>query len=182
MLGHQIPPGDLLGCVVRERRITSRVGTHDFFPFLGVSCLVPSEVTYSWIERHQQIYPGETLCGLLVPWVHGDLLEGRDLLSFVDNEAAVSSLIKGSSGQEDVHTKTIVQLAHLIFQKRQIRPWIEWIDSASNPSDGLSRLGIEDEWTQTQPWRLCKLSFPVELRFVARPTDLQPFLSLLNCG
>ena len=114
MLGHQIPPGDLLGCVVRERRITSRVGTHDFFPFLGVSCLVPSEVTYSWIERHQQIYPGETLCGLLVPWVHGDLLEGRDLLSFVDNEAAVSSLIKGSSGQEDVHTKTIVQLAHLI--------------------------------------------------------------------
>ena len=89
-------------------------------PPLGVSCLVPSEVTDTWITRHQQIYPGETLCGLLVPWVHGDLLEGRDLLWFVDNEAAVSSLIKGSSGQEDVHT--IVQLSHLIFQKRQIRP------------------------------------------------------------
>ena len=149
-------------------------------PPLGVSCLVPSEVTDSWIERHQQIYPGETLCGLLVPWVHGDILAGRDLLWFVDNEAAVSSLIKGSSGQEDVHA--IVQLAHLIFQKRQIRPWIEWIDSASNPSDGLSRLGIEDEWTRTQPWRLCELSFPVELYFVSRPTDLQPFLSYLNSG
>ena len=149
-------------------------------PPLGVSCLVPSEVTDTWITRHQQIYPGETLCGLLVPWVHGDLLEGRDLLWFVDNEAAVSSLIKGSSGQEDVHT--IVQLSHLIFQKRQIRPWFEWIDSASNPSDGLSRLGIEDSWTQTQPWHLRELSFPVELLFVAKPTDLQPFLSLVNSG
>ena len=73
-------------------------------PPLGVTCLIPPEVTASWVERHQQIYSGETLCGLLVPWVHGDLLEGRDLLWFVDNEAAVSSLIKGSSGQSDVHT------------------------------------------------------------------------------
>lgn len=55
-------------------------------------------MTDLWIERHQQIYPGETLCGLLVPWVHGDLPAGRDLLWFVDNEAVVSSLIKGSSG------------------------------------------------------------------------------------
>eukprot|EP00972_Heterocapsa_arctica_P115389 16447476-Heterocapsa_arctica.AAC.1 len=32
--------------------------------------------------------------------------------------------------------------------------WFEWIDSASNPADGLSRDGILDKWAVQQGWEL----------------------------
>ena len=91
----------------------------------GVTCVVPQAVIQSWTARTQQIYPGETLCGLLVPWFHGATLRHQDILWFIDNEAAVASLIRGSSSQIDVHT--LVQVAHFLFQRFQIRVWIEWI-------------------------------------------------------
>ena len=59
-------------------------------------------------------FTGETLCGLLVPWFHGTALHYPDILLLVDSEAAVASLIRGSSTQFDVHT--LVQIAqYLIF-------------------------------------------------------------------
>ena len=36
-------------------------------------------------------------------------------------------------------------VAHLAFAKLSSRLWVEWIDSKSNPSDGVSREGISDE-------------------------------------
>ena len=34
------------------------------------------------------------------------------------------------------------------------------IDSESNPSDGLSRLGLLDPWTLTQDWDVRSFDFP----------------------
>ena len=48
----------------------------------------------------------------------------------------------------------IVQTAHLLWLHLGTRVWIEWIDSASNPADGLSRAGLQDPWTQAQGWEL----------------------------
>ena len=59
-----------------------------------------------------------------------------------------------------------------------MRPWIEWVDSADNPSVGLSRLGLEDSWAQAQGLILSEVPFPPEVQFVARPEDLQPFMIL----
>ena len=67
---------------------------------------------------------------------------------FVDNEAAVSSLIRGTSRSGDVgHIAAIAQLRLL---QLGASPWFEWIDSHSNPADGLSRDGLADEWTAAQ--------------------------------
>ena len=41
-----------------------------------------------------------------------------------------------------------------------VRVWVEWIDSASNPADGLSRGGLEDSWTQQQGWLLTEGAQP----------------------
>lgn len=41
--------------------------------------------------------------------------------------------------------------------------WFEWVDSQSNPSDGLSRLGLGDPWTTTQDWDLAEYHFPSDL-------------------
>ena len=43
------------------------------------------------------------------------------------------------------------------------RAWFEWIDSKSNPSDGLSRDGLEDPWTIAQDWDLKEVVAPDQI-------------------
>ena len=38
--------------------------------------------------------------------------------------------------------------------------WFEWIDSDSNPADGLSRDGLLDQWTIQQGWELLEFGQP----------------------
>ena len=83
---------------------------------------------------------------------------GRDVLWFVDNEAAAAAMIRGSSGSRDVDQ--IVQLAFLQFHLLNTRAWIEWINSSSSPSAGVSRGGLEDEWTCDQGWSLSYARLP----------------------
>ena len=47
-------------------------------------------------------------------------------------------------------------IVHLLMLKYGIRIWFEWIDSDSNPADGLSRDGCLDVWTLTQGWEFCE--------------------------
>ena len=126
---------------------------------LGGTCVVPQEEIDRWILRKQQIFVGESICGLVVPLHLSDSFRGCDVIWWVDNEAAVASLVRGSSSQDDVHE--VVQATNLVLHELSSRVWWEWIDSSSNPSDGLSRSGLDDIWSQTQPWKLCEIPFPV---------------------
>jgi hypothetical protein len=125
---------------------------------VGGTCVVPPSVIAHWKPRTQQIYPGETLAAVVVPALCPTVLCNADVLWFFDNESAVSALIRASTAESDV--LILVQQAHLQFNDLQMRTWIEWIDSASNPADGLSRLGLLDEWTAAQPWQVQEFSFP----------------------
>ena len=86
------------------------------------------------------------------------VLAGKDLLWFVDNAAAVAALVRSSTSQDDVHL--LAQTAHVTLHSLGCRVWIERIDSESNLSDGLSRLGSSDPWTQTQKWCVSDFPFP----------------------
>ena len=145
-------------------------------PF-GGTCKVPDDVLQAWLPRKQQIFPGETLCGLLIPWVHSRELQGRDILWFIDNEGAVSALIRGSSGQSDVHL--IAQLSNVLIHSLKCRAWYEWVDSGSNPSDGLSRDGLSDVWTTAQCWDVKEYPFP---QLLYPSTFLDVFRQHLNLG
>ena len=83
---------------------------------------------------------------------HAEEVRGRDVIFFVDNEAAVAACIRGASRCDDVGL--IVQAIQWEALKLDCRLWFEWIDSKSNPSDGLSRDGLDDEWTVAQRWQL----------------------------
>ena len=48
----------------------------------------------------------------------------------------------------------MVHMIHILAHTYNMRLWVEWIDSDSNPSDGLSRDGLDDKWTQQQHWNL----------------------------
>ena len=137
-------------------------------PPIGGSSVVPPNVIRHWESRHQQIFPGETICGLVVPWVHPELFQNQDVVWFIDNEAAAACLIRGGSKQGDVHL--LAQYAQLLCYSLKARLWIEWIDSESNPSDGLSRQGTVDPWTVSQGWQVQEYLFPSDLlpdRFLA---------------
>ena len=104
------------------------------------------------IPRKTQIFAAEAIAPLVALLLMPELLRGPDVIWFVDNEAAVSSLIRGSSKSEDVgHLAAAV---HVTCLELGVRIWYEWIDSKSNPADGLSRAGLSDQWTREQSWHL----------------------------
>jgi hypothetical protein len=125
---------------------------------LGGTTVVPHWVIQTWQQRQQQIYPGETLAAVIVPLLDADSLISKSVIWFIDNEAATAALIRASTSEPDV--LTLVQQAHLQFSRLQTRIWFEWIDTESNPADGLSRDGTNDEWTLSQHWLLREFPFP----------------------
>ena len=102
--------------------------------------------------RKAQIMAAEAVAMLTALVLTPQPLANRELVRFIDNEPALSSLIRGGSKAEDVgHVAACTQLAML---EHSCAAWCEWIDSASNPADGFSRDGIKDKWTLEQGWEI----------------------------
>ena len=125
---------------------------------VGYSCVVPPSEIATWVVREQQIYVGESLAILTALRALPHRFAQRSVLWFLDNQASLSSLIRGTSTQDDVHE--LVQGVHLTLHQLSCRCWWEWVDTESNISDGLSRSGVLDPWTQSQDWDLVELPFP----------------------
>ena len=104
------------------------------------------------IPRKTQIFAGEIFAVLAAIHEHAEDVRDRDVLIFIDNEGGCSSLIRGNSRQADA--ASIVYSVHWKLLDLRCRAWFEWIDSEANPSDGLSRLGLQDSWTRAQGWDL----------------------------
>jgi hypothetical protein len=119
---------------------------------IGRTMLLDWDLVSYWLPRQQQIMAAEAFAALALPSEHFPVLRGRDVVWFIDNQSACSSLIRGGSAAEDV--EQIALVTHLLFLVLGSRVWFEWIDTDSNPADGLSRLGLEDPWTQGQGWEL----------------------------
>ena len=106
----------------------------------GATGLISFAQMRQWEERKQQIYLAELTA---VPWLiarEAATLRGDDVIIFVDNEAAVASLVRVSSVTKDA--ALVVQVVHALLTFLQCRAWFEWIDSHSNQADGLSRDGL----------------------------------------
>ena len=88
----------------------------------------------------------------------GDAFQDADVIWFIDNISAAMALIKGASTKADLSAMAVA--LHAIFAHRRLRVWIEYVESASNPADGLSRAGLEDAWTCAQGWTLKEVPCP----------------------
>ena len=137
---------------------------------IGQSLDLPPYVTDTWGQRIQQIFPAESAALPLATWALAQHLQGTDVLWFIDNEAAASAGIRASSGVPEVDV--MVQAAHWMWMKLDIRVWLEWIDSRSNPADGLSRDGWQDAWTLEQQWQLTHVADPPWSSDLATPHSL----------
>ena len=79
---------------------------------------------------------------------------------------------------EEQHNST----SHSHVQAAQLKSsiWYEWIDSESNPADGLSRDGVEDTWTKKQGWALTDLGSP-DWSYVFKSDRWSKTLSSIAC-
>ena len=127
---------------------------------LAGTCLVPQAAIEEWKPRKQQIFAGETLAVLILPLLYPQVLCSTDALWYVDNQGAVSAAVKGCSNEGDIHE--IAHFAAILRFQLSLRTFFEWIDSDSNPSDELSRLGLHCEWSKQQGWQLSEFDFPPE--------------------
>jgi len=119
---------------------------------LGRTMALPQEIVDTWIHRKTQIFAAEAVVPILAMILEPDIFKGKDVVWFIDNEPAVSSLIRGSTKAEDVgHLAAAAQIQAL---RLGAAVWFEWVASDDNPSDGLSRGGLTDPWTIRQGWSL----------------------------
>ena len=145
-------------------------------PPIGMAASLDPEVLQLFQQRHQQITPCEAILSVIVPHNLGPYMGGRDVVWYMDNQAACQILTVGSSSQSDLCF--IASLAHLLFARLNCRIFGEYIASDANPSDGLSRKGLLDEWTQLQGWSLSPAHIPDLLQVAA--VSLSAALQLIS--
>lgn len=79
--------------------------------------------------------------GLLV---YPSLFRRTRVVWYMDNVAALMSLVRRRSDNDELDH--MAQIAHLLLYHLQAHIYWEWIPSASNWSDGVSRTGHHDPW------------------------------------
>lgn len=127
-------------------------------PPVGGAATFPPDILEWFQDRKQQIAPCELFLALVVPWNIGKMMQGQDIVWYIDNQSAIATLVRGTSGCIDM--SQIAATAHLFFARLHCRVWFEYVQSESNPSDGLSRDGVRDKWTRNQPWALHQAALP----------------------
>ncbi len=112
--------------------------------FLRFSSQVLDSVGFppGWEETSNPIAQCEAAIVLATMLSAKDQLAGRDVIWFVDNTAALHSLVKGSSSNAALDRT--VQIVHLLAYEIRCRVWFEFISSEQNWADGVSRYGSED--------------------------------------
>ena len=75
-----------------------------------------------------------------------------DCFWLIDNQGAEAGLIKGYSSSPD--SAAMLGWTHLSLARCSARVWFEYVRSEVSRADGLSRSGLQDEWTQAHGWDL----------------------------
>jgi len=110
-------------------------------PPVACTLLVDQACVDLWCPRKQQIFAAEALAPSTALVNNPDVYRGRDIIWFIDNEGACSILVRGACAPEDI--AGIAECTMMISIRLGARIWYEWIDTAANPSDGLSRQGLQ---------------------------------------
>jgi hypothetical protein len=134
----------------------------------GVTHVASADIPYwivdTWLARKNYINLGELIAAPMAAVLAPHLLRGRDVLWWIDNTTALSVLImRGSSAQD---AAKLVMIHNLAMAALGTRCWYDWVPSATNPSDVLSRDAWESEEVimkmRNGEWKLIEGSVPWE--------------------
>ena len=114
---------------------------------------IPDSLRAEWdskkkMNRFNDIFEVEAVGPLLVLHNFGAELVGCLWLHFIDNAAALSALVRGSSSVNSGERITGLTWSHIVGCG--CLPWFDRVESASNPTDGLSRGRLQGPWVLEQ--------------------------------
>ena len=118
---------------------------------IGLTSLIPEGQQATWRQRRHQIYLCELAAVPVVLAKYSHLFLHQDILFFLDNDASVASLVRAGSAEPDA--EYVAQLVHCLLIRLHARAWFDWVDTKSNPADGLSRQGLQDPRAVSGQWR-----------------------------
>ena len=95
-------------------------------------------------EEFNDIQEVEGIAPLLALTTWKDILADSLWMHFIDNNGALSCLVKGGSSVSS--TDTIVGLTWRKIARTNACPWFDPVDTKSNPVDGLSRGDLSGDW------------------------------------
>jgi len=127
---------------------------------LAAFAVVPDVVRKLWgrvagrAPPYNDIFLIEAVGPLLVLYTFPNVVKNKLWIHFIDNTAAQSALIRGSSSVAS--GDQVVGLTWHRIQRLSTRPFFERVESKANPVDGLSRGRREGPWSEVHP-----ANFPV---------------------
>ncbi len=120
---------------------------------------IPPQIHDMWTPGDKKIAQLELIMVLYGLIMRPDSFRNRRGIWFIDNTAALMSLIRGRSDSPDLeHMSRMIHLALYA-----LNCWIfwEWIPSKSNWADAISRLGAQDPWLHRNGFRVFPAFFPI---------------------
>jgi len=118
---------------------------------------IPREVRLYWSAGQRgavrnDIFEIEAIGPLLILATWPRIMQNRLWVHYIDNAAAQAAFVKGSSSV--MSGDVLVGHAWELIARRRLLPWIDRVDSESNPVDGLSRGRMEGPWQQVEEAQL----------------------------
>ena len=121
---------------------------------------IPPQIYDMWTPGDKKIAQLELIMVLYGLIMRPDSFRNRRGIWFIDNTAALMSLIRGRSDSPDLEHMS--RMIHVALYALNCWVFWEWIPSKSNWADAISRLGAQDPWLQHSSLSFCGL-FPFGL-------------------
>ena len=119
---------------------------------LGTYIKIDESVFLLWDDHPAKIAQLELLAVLQGLLTFPSHFRGRKVVWWVDNVAALMSLVRGRS--DSLELDFMSQLVHFLLYALHCHIYWEWIPSASNWADGISRDGLSDPWWRKHGFRV----------------------------
>jgi hypothetical protein len=89
------------------------------------------------------------------------LVRGANTIWFIDNIAALMALVRGSSNSRSLDQ--MAKLVHLACFAIRSVPYFEYVESAANWADEISRKGTQGSWAPDNCFSVTKCGIAAEL-------------------
>ena len=135
--------------------------------FVATNC---AELQSLWQPAETHIAPLELSMVLYALVERPDLFRHRHGLWFLDNVAAIMTLVRGRSSNADLAKAKLGHLIHLALFALRAQGYWEYGQSKSNWADDISRLGVNDPWWRCHGFDFYSSYLPIiffQLPFVA---------------
>ena len=131
------------------------------------------EVASLLTPGEQKIAQWELIQVLAALVIYPDAFRGRQGLWFIDNVAALFSLVKGKSNVPDMDAMAMV--VHALLFSLRCGMYFEYVQSPANWADEISRKGLAGPWHLRKGFCTARLSIPLEVLKLDLKTLLRVF-------